>query len=90
MVLFASIIRKDGDDYFLVTPVEKVGIKVDDAPFIAIDFDVSGAGDSQAITFHTNVDDSVILGETAPLRMAHNPQTGEPAPMFWSVRIWRR
>ncbi len=80
VVLFASIIRKDGDDYFLVTPVEKVGIKVDDAPFIAIDFDVSGAGGSQAITFHTNVDDSVILSRDAPLRMAHNPQTGEPAP----------
>ena len=80
VVLFASIIRKDGDDYFLVTPVEKVGIKVDDAPFIAIDFDVSGAGDSQTITFHTNVDDSVILSRDAPLRMAHNPQTGEPAP----------
>ena len=38
--LFSSIIRKDGDDYFLVTPVEKVGIIVDDAPFLAVDFDV--------------------------------------------------
>ncbi|MEL6960684.1 MAG: DUF1285 domain-containing protein, partial [Pseudomonadota bacterium] len=37
--LFASIIRKDGDAYFLVTPVEKVGITVEDAPFVAVDFD---------------------------------------------------
>ena len=39
--LFSTIIRKDGDDYFLVTPVEKVGITVDDAPFVAVDFEVS-------------------------------------------------
>jgi len=36
--LFASVLRKDGDDYFLVTPVEKIGITVDDAPFVAVDF----------------------------------------------------
>jgi hypothetical protein len=36
--LFSTVIRKDGDDYFLVTPVEKVGITVDDAPFVAVDF----------------------------------------------------
>jgi len=44
VTLFASIIRRDGDDYFLVTPVEKVGITVDDAPFVAIDFDLEGDG----------------------------------------------
>jgi hypothetical protein len=38
--LFSTIIRRDGDDYFLITPVEKVGIKVDDAPFVAIAVDV--------------------------------------------------
>ncbi|MDP4990397.1 MAG: DUF1285 domain-containing protein, partial [Marivita lacus] len=40
--LFSSILRKDGDKYFLVTPVEKVGITVDDAPFVATDFEVTG------------------------------------------------
>ena len=42
--LFSTILRKDGDRYVLVTPVEKVGIQVDDAPFVAVDFEVSGAG----------------------------------------------
>lgn len=42
--LFSSILRKDGDKYFLVTPVEKVGITVDDAPFVATDFESSGEG----------------------------------------------
>ena len=36
-LLFSTIFRKDGDDYFLVTPVEKVGITVDDAPFVSVD-----------------------------------------------------
>ena len=42
--LFSTILRKDGDEYFLVTPVEKVGITVDDAPFVAVDFDAAGEG----------------------------------------------
>jgi uncharacterized protein len=42
--LFSSILRKDGDRYFLVTPVEKVGITVDDAPFVAVDVEAEGRG----------------------------------------------
>ena len=42
--LFASILKREGDDYFLVTPVEKVGIKVDDAPLLAVDFETSVEG----------------------------------------------
>ncbi|NEU34289.1 DUF1285 domain-containing protein, partial [bacterium LRH843] len=53
--LFSTILRKDDDKYFLVTPVEKVGITVDDAPFVAVDFDVTGKGVDQTLTFHTNV-----------------------------------
>ncbi|MEL6517524.1 MAG: DUF1285 domain-containing protein, partial [Pseudomonadota bacterium] len=45
--LFSSILRRDGDDYFLVTPVEKVGITVEDAPFVAIDFEATGEGADQ-------------------------------------------
>jgi len=78
--LFASVIRKDGDDYFLVTPVEKVGITVDDAPFVAVDFDVSGAGRDQVITFTTNVDDIVVAGPDTPIRVTRNEVSGEPAP----------
>ena len=78
--LFSSIIRRDGDAYFLVTPVEKVGITVDDAPFVAVDFDVSGSGNSQEIVFLTNVDDRVTAGPDHPIRLEHDPKTGEPSP----------
>lgn len=74
--LFASIIRRDGDDYFLVTPVEKVGITVDDAPFVAIDFDRTDSG----LQFITNVGDTVIAGADHPIRVVRDAQTGEPSP----------
>ena len=78
--LFSSVLRKDGEDYFLVTPVEKVGITVDDAPFVAVDFDVSNAGQDQVLTFTTNVGDQAIAGPDNPLRVSYDPATGEPAP----------
>jgi hypothetical protein len=78
--LFSSIIRKDGDDYFLVTPVEKVGIIVDDAPFVAIDFDVENAGNDQVVTFHTHVGDVAIASDQNPIRVERDPDTGEPSP----------
>ncbi|MCU9847483.1 DUF1285 domain-containing protein [Defluviimonas sp. WL0024] len=78
--LFSSIIRKDGDDYFLVTPVEKVGIRVVDAPFVAVDANAAGAGRDQAITFLTNVEDEVTAGPDHPIRVARDPETGEPSP----------
>lgn len=78
--LFSSIIRKDGEDYFLVTPVEKVGITVDDAPFVAIDFDASGAGQDQVLTFTTHVGDQVTAGPDAPIRVVRDAKTGEPSP----------
>ena len=78
--LFSTILRKDGERYFLVTPVEKVGITVDDAPFVAVDFEASGAGREQVLRFHTNVGDSAIAGAEAPLRFARDPETGEPSP----------
>ena len=74
--LFSTIIRKDGDEYFLVTPVEKVGIKVDDAPFVAVDFDV----EDKVITFTTNVGDTVQAGPDNPIRIVLNPDHGEPSP----------
>jgi len=74
--LFSSILRKDGDAYFLVTPVEKVGIQVDDAPFVAVDFNV----DAGAITFETHVGDRVTAGAAHPIRVVRDPETGEPAP----------
>ncbi len=74
--LFSTILRRDGDDYFLVTPHEKVGITVDDAPFVAVDFEVDG----ENLTFETNVGDYVTAGAENPIRVARNAETGEPSP----------
>ncbi|MEM8632521.1 MAG: DUF1285 domain-containing protein [Pseudomonadota bacterium] len=78
--LFSTILKKEGDAYFLVTPVEKVGITVDDAPFVAVDFEASGSGNDQVLTFHTNVGDSVDAGKAAPIRVVRDAETGEPSP----------
>ncbi|AUG01192.1 hypothetical protein SAMN03159489_01929 [Pseudomonas sp. NFPP07] len=78
--LFSTIIRRDGDDYFLITPVEKVGIKVDDAPFVAVTLEVEGEGEAQVLRFTTNVDEQVSAGSEHPLRVVIDPQTQEPAP----------
>ncbi|MBW7056468.1 DUF1285 domain-containing protein [Paracoccus bogoriensis] len=56
--LFSTILRREGDRYFLVTPVEKVGIRVEDAPFVAVDATIA----PDRITFVTNVGDSVVAG----------------------------
>ncbi|MDE4274869.1 DUF1285 domain-containing protein [Phaeobacter gallaeciensis] len=78
--LFSSILKREGDKYFLVTPVEKVGITVDDAPFVAVDFEASGAGEDQALTFTTHVGDSAVAGPDHPIRVVRDPETGEPSP----------
>jgi uncharacterized protein len=81
MNLFASILRFDADGkYYLVTPVEKCGIRVDDAPFVAIRMSVSGAGPDQRITFETNVDDEFVLGPEHPMRVADEAGTGGLKP----------
>lgn len=78
--LFSSILRRDGDDYFLVTPVEKVGITVEDAPFVAVDFQVRDSGEAQVLEFTTHVGDTVTAGPDHPIRVQRDPETGEPSP----------
>ncbi|NNL36184.1 MAG: DUF1285 domain-containing protein [Silicimonas sp.] len=78
--LFSTILRKDGDRYVLVTPVEKVGIVVDDAPFVAVDFEATGAGEDQILTFETNVGDEAAAGPDHPIRVERAAETGEPSP----------
>ncbi len=70
--LFSTILRKDGDGYYLVTPAEKVGISVEDAPFVAVDFEVEGEGDGQLLTFFTNVGDRVPAGPGNAIRMSRD------------------
>jgi uncharacterized protein len=66
--LFASVLKREGDGYVLVTPVEKVGIRVEDAPFVAVELAVEGAGADHTLRLRTNVDDWVTLGPDHPLR----------------------
>lgn len=78
--LFSTILRRDDEKYYLVTPVEKVGIKVDDAPFVAVEMTIEGDGSHQIISFRTNVDDVVLVDKDHPLRVEIDPVTGEPSP----------
>lgn len=77
--LFSTILRRDGEDYFLVTPVEKVGITVDDAPFVAVDVEAEGHGPDQSLTFATNVGDQVTADADHPIRVVRD-ENGEPSP----------
>lgn len=79
--LFSSVLRKDEDGKtYLVTPVEKVGIRVEDAPFIAVELAVTGQGASQALAFRTNVGDVVEAGPEHPIRFVEEVGTGGVKP----------
>lgn len=79
--MFASVLRRDANNkYYLVTPVEKIGIKVDDAPFVAIEMKVGNKGRGQVLSFRTNVDDWVTADADHPLRVTLKPETQEPSP----------
>jgi hypothetical protein len=78
--LFASVLKLEGGRHYLVTPVEKIGITVDDAPFVAVDFEVAEPGPNQTITFETNVGDRTVAGPENPIRVERDPKTGEPSP----------
>ena len=77
--LFASILRREPDgSTVLVTPVEKVRIQVDDAPFTAVEMAVEGEGEARRIAFRTNVDDLVAADAEHPLRFADGPDGLKP------------
>lgn len=78
--LFSNILKLEDGKYFLVTPVEKVGITVDDAPFVAVDFNVSGAGTTQNVRFVTQIGDAVTAGAAHPLRVIRDAESDEPSP----------
>jgi uncharacterized protein len=79
--LFAGVLRKDADGrHYLVTPAEKIDVAVDDAPFLAVEMEVRGAGVSQSLIFRTNVDDIVTAGPHHALRFAVEPESGGLKP----------
>jgi len=78
--LFSTILKREGDRFYLITPVEKVGITVDDAPFVAVDVEAEGDDNDQELIFETNVGDKVVAGDDNPIRVERDPHTGEPSP----------
>jgi uncharacterized protein len=89
--LFASVLKREGDRYFLVTPVEKCGIAVDDAPFLAVELRISDPGRGQSIRFRTNVDDWVDCGPDHPLRFEIEAATGGLKPYLHVRRdLWAK
>ena len=79
--LFSSVLRKDEDGRtYLVTPVEKVGIRVEDAPFLAVEMNVAGEGDARVLTFRTNVGDVMEAGPDHKLRFVNEDETGGLKP----------
>lgn len=79
--LFASVLRcEDDGQHFLVTPVEKVDVKVADAPFLAVEMQVDGVGADQTLTFRSNVDDIVVAGADQPLLFRGCSDLGERKP----------
>ncbi len=88
--LFASVLRRDPERYVLVTPVERVGITVEDVPFMAVEMAVEGEGRDRSVAFRTNVDDLVEVGPDHPLRFDAD-ETGAVKP-YIRVRgdLWAR
>ncbi len=78
--LFSTILKREGDDYFLVTPVEKWRIRVEDAPFVAVDLQVEGTGEAQSLIFETNMGEQVVAGEGHAIRVTLDRKSGEPSP----------
>jgi hypothetical protein len=86
--LFASVLRREDDKYFLVTPVEKVGIRVEDAPFVAVEL---LAGDGGVLRFRTNVDDMVTCDAEHALRFEPEAGTGGLKPYLHVRRdLWAK
>ena len=80
--LFSTILRKDDNGiHYLVTPVEKIAIKVELAPFIAVRVDVSGEGENQSLIFTTNFGDLVEAGPEKPISVRFDAESKEPTPL---------
>ena len=87
--LFSSVLKREGEKYFLVTPVEKIGITVDDAPFTAVEMRQEGEGSARVLAFRTNVDEWVSVGPGHALRFEPEPDTGGLKPYLHVRRdLW--
>ena len=89
--LFPSVLKREGDKYFLVTPVEKCGIQVDDAPFLAVELQIEEAAAGRVLNFRTNVDDWISCGPSHELRFEPQAGTGGLKPYLHVRRgLWAK
>jgi hypothetical protein len=89
--LFASVLKREADKYYLVTPVEKCGIVVEDAPFLAVELKVETQASHRILHFRTNVDDWVACGPQHALRFEPEPETGGLKPYLHVRRqLWAK
>ena len=78
--VFSNILKKEKDKFFLVTPYEKVGIKVEDVPFFIEEIEIKGKGKKQKIYVKTNVGEKIEINNKNYLRVSINSKTNEPSP----------
>ncbi len=78
--LFSTVLKKEDDDFYLVTPVEKMRITVEDVPFVAVLMRTEGAGHNQQLIFTSNVGDEVVAGPEHQLVFRKSAVPGEAAP----------
>ena len=86
--LFSTILRRDPDGHVLVTPVEKVSVEVEDAPFLAVEMQVEGLGEARALRLRTNVDDWVSVDAAHPLRFEPGPSGGLKPYVLVRDKLW--
>jgi hypothetical protein len=89
--LFASVLKREGEKYFLVTPVEKCGIVVDDVPFLAVELKIEAGASGRCLHFRNNVDDWVVCGAEHALRFERERATGGLKPYLLVRRdLWAK
>jgi hypothetical protein len=88
--LFSTILKREGDKHFLVTPVEKVGIRVDDAPFMAVEMRKEGSEDHRVLRFRTNVDDWVTCDGAHRLRFEEAADGGLTPYLHVRTDLWAK
>src|SRR5690348_14640794 len=88
--LFSTILKREEDKYFLVTPVEKVGIRVDDAPFLAVEMIKEGHASGRLLRFRTNVDDWVDCDTAHRLRFEVSRDGGLTPYLHVRASLWAK
>jgi hypothetical protein len=78
--LFATVLRKENNDYYLLTPAEKLSIRVDDAPFVATVVEQLGDKNNQALVFTTNLGERIVADEQHPIRVEFDSVSNQPRP----------